>query len=259
MNVSIVIPCFNGGNTIQRVLEAIDDISIPNAEIIIVDDCSSDGTQGLLKSKRSPLISKLIFHTKRQGKAAALRSGIASTTGSIIIIQEAAIVGSHFDYSILLDPIIKNNADVVYGSRSSKNSLNVDNFWSIIGDWLLTKISNMLTGTNLSDVNASCKAFRRELIESMELREKGSGSASELTAKFSKMKARFLELSMSYQGTTYNNHHVPKTNRAISWKDYLESISAILRYNLLTSAYKESTHKIKPYTKVSEAEIKEAA
>ncbi len=227
IKLSIVIPCFNERNSIQRLVEAVIDSLVPNKEIIIVDDCSTDGTQEILKQKIEPLVDKVIYHKKNQGKGAALRTGFANITGDIVIVQDADLEYDPKDYSILLEPFLENKADVVYGSRFRGNRPHrVVYYWHSIGNMFLTTLSNMLTNINLSDVETCYKVFRREIIQSIKIEENRFGFDPEITAKIAKLGCKIYEVGISYYGRTY------KEGKKINWKDGIHAIYCILKYNV---------------------------
>lgn len=229
MKLSIIIPCFNEAATIRAVLTAVNQSPYPNKEIIIIDDCSTDGTQEILKNLSHPcdLISKIFFHTTNQGKGAALRTGIKEATGDIVIIQDADLEYDPSEYNRLVDPILKNRADVVFGSRfAGGDAHRVLYFWHRIGNGFLTLLSNMFTNLNLTDMETCYKAFRRELLQSIEIEENRFGFEPEITAKISKLDCRIYEVGISYNGRTYNE------GKKIGWKDGVRAIYCILKYGI---------------------------
>jgi glycosyltransferase involved in cell wall biosynthesis len=227
LTVSIIIPCFNERLTIEKAIEAICTAPIPGKEIIVVDDCSTDGTKEILANKIGSHVDRIIYHKRNQGKGAALRSGIAAATKDIVIIQDADLEYDPQEYPILLEPFIQERADVVYGSRfMGGGSHRVLYFWHRIGNWILTTLSNMFTNINLTDMETCYKAFRREIIQSIKIEEDRFGFEAEITAKVSKMGLRIYEVGISYYGRTYAE------GKKIGWKDGLRAIYCILKYNL---------------------------
>lgn len=227
MKYSIVIPCFNEAATIAEVLHSVSESPLATKEIVVVDDFSTDGTTELLKGPLSRFIDKVIFHDLNQGKGAALKSGFAIATGDIIIIQDADLEYDPQDYSRLVRPILDNKADVVYGSRfMGGDARRVLYFWHYVGNQFLTFFSNMFTNLNLTDMETCYKAFRREIIQSIEVEEDRFGFEPEVTAKIAKKNCRIYEVGISYSGRTY------KEGKKIRWQDGFRAIYCILKYNL---------------------------
>jgi len=227
MKLSVVIPCFNEVGTIGQVVEAVKASPVKNHEIIIVDDCSIDGTRELLKSKIESQVDQVVYHSKNRGKGAALRSGFAAATGDIVIVQDADLEYDPQEYPLLIDPIVNNKADVVFGSRfQGGRPHRVVYYWHMVGNKLLTTLSNMFTNINLTDMETCYKAFRREIIQSITIEEKRFGFEPEITAKVAKMNCRIYEVGISYYGRTY------KEGKKIGWKDGIRAILCILKYNL---------------------------
>ena len=227
LKVSIIIPCFNERLTIEKAIGAVCAAPIPEKEIIVVDDCSTDGTKEILANKISSRVDRVIYHEKNQGKGAALRSGIAAATKDIVIIQDADLEYDPQEYPILLESFIQGKADVVYGSRfMGGKSHRVLYYWHRVGNLILTTLSNMLTNINLTDMETCYKAFRREIIQSTKIEENRFGFEPEITAKISKMGLRIYEVGISYYGRTYAE------GKKINWKDGLWAIYCIIKYNL---------------------------
>ena len=226
MILSVIIPCFNEVKTLNELLSAVKECGVEDLEIIIVDDCSTDGTRELLKNLNDDTI-KVFYHDFNQGKGAALRTGFKSATGDICIVQDADLEYDPKEFPLLLDPIIKNKADVVFGSRfQSGRPHRVVYFWHRVGNGVLTLLSNFLTDLNLSDMETCYKAFRTEVIKSIEIKENRFGFEPEITAKISKMDLRIYEVGISYHGRTYDE------GKKIGWKDGVRAIYCILKYNL---------------------------
>ena len=226
MILSVIIPCFNEVNTLNELLAAVKECGVENLEIIIVDDCSTDGTRELLKNLNDDTF-KVIYHDFNKGKGAALRTGFKSATGDICIVQDADLEYDPKEFPLLLDPIIKNKADVVFGSRfQSGRPHRVVYFWHRIGNGVLTLLSNFFTDLNLSDMETCYKAFRTEVIKSIDIKENRFGFEPEITAKISKMDLRIYEVGISYYGRTYDE------GKKIGWKDGVRAIYCILKYNL---------------------------
>ncbi len=228
MKLSIIIPCYNEEPTIRQIIAAVRDSGWPDIELIVVDDCSSDGTRELLQSELSGQIDQLILHEHNQGKGAAIRSGVASVTGDVVLIQDADLEYDPKEYERLMAPIESGKADVVFGSRFiSGHAHRVLYFWHRLGNGLLTFTSNMFTNLNLTDMETCYKAFRTEIIQQIQIEENGFGLEPELTAKVAKLKCRIYEVGISYYGRTYAE------GKKINWKDGVHAFVCIVKYNLL--------------------------
>ena len=225
--LSIIIPCYNEIKTIEKIIEKVKNSKISNQEIIVVDDNSVDGTRELLQKKDKNFVDKAVYHETNLGKGAAVKTGIKYVTGDIIIIQDADLEYNPEEYQKLIKPIIENKADVVYGSRfSGGEQRRVIYFWNKIANILLTLLSNLFTGLNLTDMETGFKCFKKSAIENIEIQEKGFGFEPEITAKLSKKKCRFYEVGISYNGRTY------KEGKKIRAIDGIKAIYHILKYNI---------------------------
>jgi len=227
VKASIVIPCFNEKNTILEIVKEVIDSPVPNKEIIIVDNYSTDGTREILKQKVEPLVDKIIFHEKNKGKGASLRTAFANITGDIVIIQDADLEYNPQEYPILLEPILSGKADVVFGSRfMGGRPHRVLYYWHSTGNKFLTTLSNMFANINLTDMETCYKVFKREIIQSIKIEEDYFGFEPEITAKIAKMGCRIYEVGISYYGRTF------KEGKKVNWKDGIYAIYCILKYNL---------------------------
>jgi glycosyltransferase involved in cell wall biosynthesis len=227
MKLSIIVPCYNEKSTIRTVIDAVLAAPYNDKEIIIVDDCSKDGTKEVLLEEIEPLVHQILFHKVNQGKGAALRTGIQAATGDIVLIQDADLEYDPQEYPNLVEPILRNKADVVYGSRfMGSQPHRVLYFWHSVGNMVLTLLSNMFTNLNLTDMETCYKVFRREIIQGISIKENRFGFEPEITAKIAKLDCRIFEVGISYYGRTY------KEGKKIGWKDGIRAIYCIIKYNL---------------------------
>ena len=227
MKLSIVIPCYNEKNTILQIVDAVRAAPVPDKEIIVVDDCSTDGTRDVLKTEVEPLVDRVLYHETNSGKGAALRTGFRSATGDVVIVQDADLEYDPNEYPLLMEPIVRNRADVVFGSRFvSGQPHRVVYFWHMAGNKFLTLLSNMFTNLNLTDMETCYKMFRREVLQSLEIEEDRFGFEPEITAKIARGGWRIFEVGISYYGRTYSE------GKKIGWKDGFRAIFAILKYNV---------------------------
>ena len=225
--LSVVVPCFNEKATIGAILDAVRAAPVPDKEIIVVDDGSTDGTRALLEGELRAKVDTLVVHDKNRGKGAALRSGFEAATGDIILVQDADLEYDPQDYLKLTAPILLNKADVVYGSRFLGGGAHrVVYYWHYVGNTFLTMLSNMVTNINLTDMETGYKAFRRSVLEAITLEEDRFGFEPEITAKISKLKVRIYEVGISYHGRTYSE------GKKIGWKDGVRALWCILKHNL---------------------------
>jgi glycosyltransferase involved in cell wall biosynthesis len=227
--LSVVIPVYNEEKTLNEVIDAVQAVDLPLAkEIIIVDDFSTDGTRSLIEQLPDAGLVK-IFHEKNQGKGAALRSGFAQATGDIILIQDADLEYDPAEYPKLLKPILDGKADVVYGSRFiGSGAHRVLYFWHMIGNRLLTLLSNMCTNLNLTDMETCYKVFRKEVMSGIFIKENRFGFEPEITAKIARAGWRIYEVGISYSGRTY------KEGKKIGIRDGVRALYCILKYRFFS-------------------------
>lgn len=229
MKLSVVIPCYNERRTIHDIVTAVRSAPFEDKEIIIVDDCSSDGTREILRRDISGLVAQILYHDVNKGKGAALRTGIAAATGDIVVIQDADLEYNPKEYPDLVQPIIDGLADVVYGSRfQGGRPHRVLYFWHSVGNQFLTLVSNMLSNLNLTDMETCYKAFRREIIQSIAIQENRFGFEPEVTAKIAQLNCRIFEVGISYSGRTYAE------GKKINWKDGVAALYCIVKYNIFS-------------------------
>jgi len=231
--LSIIIPAYNEARTIHLILDRVNQVQLMNQiekEVIVVDDCSSDNTLEVLHQYKdqSQLNLRILSHPVNKGKGAALHSGIRHATGDFVIIQDADLEYDPGEYNVLLKPVVDGFADVVYGSRfMGGNPHRILFFWHSIGNKILTTFSNMFTNLNLTDMETCYKLFKREYIQSLQLKEQRFGFEPEVTAKIARIPGiRIYEVGISYYGRTYAE------GKKINWKDGFRALYCILRYNL---------------------------
>jgi glycosyltransferase involved in cell wall biosynthesis len=229
VKLSVIIPCYNEIETIDQVIDAVVAAPYPDKEIIVVDDCSRDGTREKLKSaiEASGRVHKVLYHEMNQGKGAALRTGIQAAAGEIVIIQDADLEYDPKEYPRLVEPILTGRADVVFGSRfAGGDARRVLYFWHRMGNGVLTLLSNIFTNLNLTDMETCYKVFRREIIQSINIEENRFGFEPEITAKLAKSGCRIYEVGISYFGRTYAE------GKKVGWKDGVRAMYCIVKYNV---------------------------
>jgi glycosyltransferase involved in cell wall biosynthesis len=234
--LSIVIPAYNEGPTIHYILDRIKEVKLVagiKKEVIIVNDCSKDDTEDsiLRYQKENPELNIQYFrHEVNKGKGAALHTGISKATGEFLIIQDADLEYDPEEYNLMLAPVLRGSADVVYGSRfMGGNPHRMLFFWHTIGNNFLTFLSNLFSNLNMTDMETCYKMFRTSIIQGIELKENRFGFEPEVTAKIARVKRiRIYEVGISYYGRTYEE------GKKIGWKDGFRAIYCILKYNLFS-------------------------
>ena len=226
VTLSIVIPCFNEKASIRAIVDKVREAPVANKEIIVVDDCSTDGTSDMLDKEIAPLVSKVIHQKQNGGKGAALRTGFAAATGDIVIIQDADMEYDPNEYAQVIEPICNDEADVVYGSRFAiTKHYDAAYKQNIAANLFLTRLSNLFTGLKLTDMETCYKAFRREIIQAVDLKENRFGFEPEITAKSARQKVRIREVPISYFPRKVEE------GKKINWKDGVRAIYCIVKYH----------------------------
>ncbi|MDG1368065.1 MAG: glycosyltransferase family 2 protein [Acidimicrobiales bacterium] len=223
--LSVVMPCFNEAATIVEIVDRV--LASPHtAELIIVDDGSTDGTREIIAEFRDPRI-RVLLQADNQGKGTAIRRGFQEATADFVIVQDADLEYDPVDYDLVMEPLLLGRADVVFGSRfQSGRPRRVLYFWHSVGNRLLTLLSNMFTDLNLTDMETCYKAFRREVIQSIDLEQERFGIEPEITAKVAAGGWRVWEVGISYSGRTYAE------GKKIHWRDGFQALQCIVKYGL---------------------------
>lgn len=226
MLLSVIMPVYNERDTIEKIIEQV--LSEPTEkELVIVDDCSKDGTRDLLQKINDPRI-RIFFHEVNQGKGAAIRTAISLLSGDIAIIQDADLEYNPQEYSRMIKPILEDKADVVYGSRFRGPEQRVLFFWHYLANKFLTLLSNMMTNLNLSDMETCYKAFRSVTLQKIHVESNRFGVEPELTAKVAKLGCRVYEVPISYYGRDYTE------GKKITWRDGFSAVWCIIKFNVFT-------------------------
>lgn len=229
MTLSVVIPVYNEEDTLKELLEKIRAVDTGmDKQLIFVDDCSTDGSRRILEEMKSqdPGLT-VLFHKVNRGKGAALRTGFQAVTGDVVVIQDADLEYDPADYQLLLGPILSGHADVVYGSRFLGGGPHrVVFYWHSVGNRLLTTLSNMATDLNLTDMEVCYKMFKKEVLDSIQIREDRFGFEVEITAKVAKGNWRVYEVPISYYGRNYSE------GKKITWRDGFWALWCILKYRV---------------------------
>jgi len=235
VKLSVLIPVYNEENTLREAIRRVQRVNVPK-EIIVIDDGSRDGSRDILasldadaKKKTDPMNElKVIFKSVNEGKGAAIRSGLAEVTGTVVIVQDADLEYNPKDFAKLLEPIEAGEADVVYGTRFYGGGPHrVLFFWHYVGNQILTLFANILTNLNLSDMEVGYKAFRSDILKKIQIKSNRFGFEPEITVKIAKIGCRIFEVPISYYGRTY------KEGKKITWKDGIAAFYCLLRYRLM--------------------------
>ena len=235
LKLSVVVPCYNEKDTIEEVIASIRNCGIKNLEIIIVEDCSTDGTRELLKEKVAATVEKVLYHKVNKGKGAALRNGFKAATGDLVVVQDADMEYDPKDYLKLIEPFVSGRADaeVVYGSRYARSErYMIKRFYHSAGNKFLTLMSNLFSDMALTDMETCYKMFKREIIQAIPIKEDRFGFEPEVTAKVAKMKCKVYEVPISYYPRSYNE------GKKIGVRDGFRAIYCILKYNLFDASFK---------------------
>jgi len=225
--LSVLIPVFNERNTIEQILDQVRSVPV-RQQVICVDDYSTDGTREiLLRLKDEGRIDVLILHDRNRGKGSAIRTALAASTGTVVIVQDADLEYDPADWPVMLDPIIAGRADAVFGSRFLGGPHRVLYYWHSVGNKVLTTLSNMATNLSLTDMETCYKVFRLEVLKQIQVEEDRFGFEPEITAKVARLGVRVFEVPVSYNGRTYAE------GKKIGWKDGFSALRCIARYGLL--------------------------
>lgn len=235
LKLSVVIPVYNERKTLEGIIASVKDCGIKNLEIILVDDCSTDGTRELLQTELGKTVDKVLYHKSNMGKGAALRDGFKAATGDLVVVQDADSEYDPRDYNVLIEPFVSGraDADVVYGSRYARSEkYMIKRFYHSLGNKFLTFMSNLFSDLALTDMETCYKMFRREVIQSIPIVENRFGFEPEITAKIAKKRCKIYEVPISYYPRTYNE------GKKIGVKDGFRAIYCIIKYNLLDPSFK---------------------
>lgn len=226
MLLTVIIPCFNERRTIRAIVEKVRAAVTDELEIIIVNDASTDGSESIIEKLAADDL-KVVHHERNRGKGAAINTGFRHATGDIILVQDADLEYDPRDYTQLLQPILSGDADVVFGSRfMGGRPHRVVYFWHMVGNRMLTLLSNVFTNINLTDMETGYKVFRKELLEDLRIEEERFGFEPEITAKLAQRRCRIYEVGISYYGRTYDE------GKKIGWRDGVRALYVILKYNI---------------------------
>jgi glycosyltransferase involved in cell wall biosynthesis len=227
MKLSVIIPVYNEASTIETVIDAVRNCGVPDLEIIVVDDCSTDGTGKILDDMPPSPDLRIFRHPHNKGKGAGIRTAQAAITGDVVVIQDADLEYSPNEFPAMLKPIEDGKADAVFGSRYSGREILIDTFWHYFGNKMLTLFSNILSNVNLTDMETCYKMIKADIFKSFELECNRFGFEPEITAKLAKRKARIYEIPISYEARPYEE------GKKIGWKDGVAALWYIFKYNVL--------------------------
>lgn len=226
MKLSVIIPVYNEQSTILEIIEQVQACGLDDLEIVVVDDCSTDGTSEKLHSLPDSPDVVMVSHEKNKGKGAAIRTAQQLVTGDAVVIQDADLEYSPTEFPRMLTPIAEDRADVVYGSRYSGAEILVDSFWHYLGNKILTLFSNMLTNIHLTDMETCYKMINGDVFREMKLECSRFGIEPELTANVARRDCRIYEVPISYRARRFDQ------GKKISWKDGVAAFWYVIKYNL---------------------------
>ena len=231
MLITVIIPCYNENRTISKIIDKILSLKNINLQIIVIDDCSTDGTREILKNEISERVDKIIYHNINKGKGAAIKSSIKSIKGDIILIQDADLEYDPMDYYNLLKPFKNENIKVVYGSRvlgrSIENKSTLIQKYRIIGNYLLTKFSNLINNQKLTDAHTCYKVFDKDIFFKLNIKENDFAFCPEVTTKLSNINQKIFEVPISYYGREYED------GKKIRFSDAIKAVKVIIKYKFL--------------------------
>ena len=231
MLITVIIPCYNENRTISKIIDKILSLKNINLQIIVIDDCSTDGTREILKNEISERVDKIIYHNINKGKGAAIKSSIKSIKGDIILIQDADLEYDPMDYYNLLKPFKNEKIKVVYGSRvlgrSIENKSTLIQKYRIIGNYLLTKFSNLINNQKLTDAHTCYKVFDKDIFFKLNIKEDDFAFCPEVTTKLSNINQKIFEVPISYYGREYED------GKKIRFSDAIKAVKVIIKYKFL--------------------------